>query len=368
MEVNSLLYILPALITAFAISYLSMPVIIRISNLKQLFSAPDGIRKLHHSMVPTLGGIGIFAAFIISFSIWGQAAELSSYPYFIAGLFLLFLIGVKDDIVILSPLKKLIVQILASVLLVVGGGMVLNHMGGLFGLGEIPWLVGVFLSVLILVAIVNAFNLIDGIDGLAGGVGIIGSSILGIWFWGAGYLPLALLSFSLSGALIGFLIFNMHPAKIFMGDTGAMATGFILGFLALEFLSINLVIGAEGWGMANAQVFAISILIIPIIDTLRVIFLRIQQNKNPMEADRNHIHHKLIDDLGMAPHFASFSLWLGNMIVIGVAFGLNHLNVNIHLILVLFFGFMILPVIRLTHFVIIKLVGSRTGTEKIYDL
>jgi len=222
MNLYDLMLIVPAVLTAYVISYISMPAVIRVAELKELIDSPDGKRKLQKRFVPTMGGVGIFAAFMISYSIWGQVVSLGSFPFFIAALLILFLMGVRDDIVELTPFKKFAIQIVASVILVFGGGISLGSFSGLFGIGELNLLAGSMASVIILVSIINAYNLIDGIDGLAGGVGVIASGILGIWFWGAGFLSLAILSFSLSGALIGFLSFNMYPARIFMGDTGAM--------------------------------------------------------------------------------------------------------------------------------------------------
>lgn len=348
MPVSDLFLIMPAVLTAFVICYVSIPVIIRIAGLKQLIDEPDASRKFHAQMMPTLGGIGIFAAFIVSFSVWGQAGALTSYPFFIAALFILFLVGVKDDIVVMEPVMKLFVQVGAALLLVVGGGVVITDFNGVLGLYEIPWVFGVMLSVLIVVAIVNSFNLIDGIDGLAGGIGVIASSIFGIWFWSAGFLSLAIMSFSLSAALIGFLAYNMHPAKIFMGDTGAMAVGFILGFLSLQFLALNIGLEGQAWHIPNAHVFAVAVLIIPITDTLRVIFLRFLKGKSPFTADRNHIHHKLTDT-GINDLYVSFFLWLANIIVIGIAYSVMHLEINVQLAIILLLGVSILPAIRFIY-------------------
>lgn len=346
MDLNSLLLILSAIITAFVISYISMPVIIRIAEMKNLIDAPDGERKLHKNIIPTLGGIGIFSAFIISFSIWGQAGGLESYPYFTASLFMLFLIGVKDDILVLSPLKKLLVQIVASALIVYGGNIAITSFGGLFGIHDLhPWGSFIF-SVIVMVAIINSFNLIDGIDGLAGGIGVVVSGIFGIWFWGAGFVSLSVLSFSLAAALLGFLTFNMHPAKIFMGDTGSMAVGFILGYMTIQFVTLNSAMQGMTGYVPNAHIFSIAVLIIPIIDTLRVFIIRLLNGQNPMIADRNHTHHVLLA-IGMSPHHASFILWIFNILIIGIAYQLAQINVNLQLAIVLLAGVLILPIIKI---------------------
>lgn len=348
MSAVDLFLILPAVFTAFIVCYLSMPVVIRVAEMKQLIDGPDGNRKIHNTLIPTLGGVGIFAGFIISFSIWGQAGEMISYPFFMAALFMLFLVGVRDDILVLDPLKKLSVQIASAFLLVLGGGVVLTDLGGFLGFYEISYLAGVMVSALILVAITNAINLIDGIDGLAGGIGVIVSSILGIWFWGAGFLTHAVLAFALAAALIGFLAYNMHPAKIFMGDTGAMAIGFILGYLALEFLLLNGGLAGQGWHISNAHVFILAALIVPIVDTIRVAMIRIVNGKNPFMADRNHIHHKLIE-LGQPQHYTAFSLWLANMFVIGLAYSISFLEVNLQIFIIMAAGFGILPILKVIY-------------------
>jgi len=345
MNIEFLMRVVPAVFTSVIVCFISIPVIIKIASVKQLLDEPDQNRKIHKEVVPTLGGIGIFAAFIISFSIWGNAASLESYPFFVAGLFMLFLAGIKDDILSLSPNKKLLIQLLAASELVFGGGVVLTNYGGVLGIYEVSWIVGALITVLSFVTLVNAHNLIDGIDGLAGGIGIVISSILGIWFWHTGFIALSVLAFSLSGALIGFLIFNIHPAKIFMGDTGSMAVGYIIAYLVIQFLISNNSLVNSSWHIENASVFAISLLIIPIVDTLRVVALRIGAGKSPFVADRNHTHHQLLD-VGMSPDIASFSLWMGNFALVSMGYFLNEINPNILLCLVLIGGFSILPITK----------------------
>jgi UDP-GlcNAc:undecaprenyl-phosphate/decaprenyl-phosphate GlcNAc-1-phosphate transferase len=363
MSAGDLFIIVPAVVTAFVICYLSIPVIIRVAEIKNLIDSPDNNRKLHSGIMPTLGGIGIFAAFIISFSVWGQAATLVSYPFFIAALFMLFLVGLRDDILMLDPLKKLIVQVASAVLLVLGGGVIITDLGGLFGFNAIPSFAGVILSVLILVTITNAMNLIDGIDGLAGGIGVIVAGIFGIWFWSAGFISLAILSFTLAGALTGFLVYNMHPARIFMGDTGAMAIGFILGYLTLEFLTLNASLAGGAWHIANAHILAVAILIVPVFDTVRVFLIRLTNGLHPFAADRNHIHHKLID-AGMPAHFASFSLWLANIFVIGVAYSISFMEINMQLAIILALGLAILPALKSIYILSLKVSGETQSIEE----
>jgi UDP-N-acetylmuramyl pentapeptide phosphotransferase/UDP-N-acetylglucosamine-1-phosphate transferase len=344
---------------------MAMPVIIKIASLKRLTDAPDNGRKRHTNIVPTLGGIGIFASFLISFSVWGEAGALQSYPFFVAALFMLFMIGVKDDILVLSPLKKLFVQLIAATELVLGGGVVFTHFDGLFGIQQIPWGLGVFITIVVFVIMVNAYNLIDGIDGLAGGVGMIISLILGGWFWLSGFDSMAILAIVLFGALLGFLVFNFHPAKIFMGDTGAMAVGFILTYMVFQFIILNNAHPDAAFYIGNAPVIAIALLIIPIVDTLRVFVLRLLAKRNPLKADYNHIHHELLKS-GFLTSTASTALWIGNIFAIVLAFYFDKLEANTLLIIVLLAGFMILPFFKFMHFLLLKLLpdGYVTHTSR----
>ena len=350
--------LLPALITAIVISLVAMPAIIKIASLKKLTDEPDGERKRHEHIVPTLGGIGIFASFLISFSVWGDAESLQSYPYFVAALFMLFLIGVKDDILVLSPLKKLLIQFIASAEIVIGGGVVLRNLEGLFGAHQIPWAVGVIITTLIIVIIINAYNLIDGIDGLAGGIGMIIAIIAGGWFLISGFSTMATLSFVLAGAIWGFLIFNFYPAKIFMGDTGAMAVGFILAYILLQFVTFNQTHPESAFHISNAPIYAVALFIIPVVDTLRVIVLRLISGKNPLVADYNHIHHAFIK-AGFSPHVAAAALWIGNLLIIGQAYYFSYLEPNILLLLILLSGFLILPVVNFVRFLLVKFLPDK---------
>lgn len=351
------LILLAALFTSIVISFVSMPTIIKIASLKKLMDEPDEDRKRHSETIPTLGGIGIFAAFLISFSIWGSAGSLESYPFFVAALFMLFLVGVKDDILVLSPMKKLLIQIFVGLEIVFAGGVMITSFGGVLGLYQTPWIIGALISVIIFVAVINAFNLIDGIDGLAAGVGLIVSFVLGSWFLFSGFNTLAILAFVLMGSLMGFMVFNFHPAKIFMGDTGAMAVGFILAYLVIQFILLNQANTASEFYINNAPVFALALLIIPVVDTLRVTVLRLIAGNNPFKADYNHVHHQFIND-GIAANFASPILWLGNIWVITLAYYLDYLNPNTLLVIVLIAGFLILPFSKFVYSQLLKYIPA----------
>ena len=357
MGVETIFWVLLAVVTSFLISYAFMPVIIKIAGLKELIDKPEDEKKVTVADVPKLGGMGIFGAFLIAFSIWGHANQLESYPFLVASLFMLILTGVNDDILELTTSKKLVIQFLASAEIVIAGNVLITNFGGLFGIYEIPFWIGAVITILVFVIFVNSFNFITGIDVLAGGVGIIISSIFGIWFFGAGFYSLAVLSFVLSGALLGFLIYNMHPSKVSLGDTGSLIIGFILAFIGIQFIKLNSTIPGTPWHVENSIIFALAVMIIPAMDIVRVLFIRLLTGKNPFASAYNHAHQKLMDS-GITQAFISVSFWTGNLLIIAVAYSISGMiDSSLLFIVVSVMGLMLLPVTKYMHRSIRALLG-----------
>jgi UDP-N-acetylmuramyl pentapeptide phosphotransferase/UDP-N-acetylglucosamine-1-phosphate transferase len=209
---------------------------------------------------------------------------------------ILFFLGIKDDLVDLRAWKKLAGQILAAVILVHLAGIKLTTFYGLFGFKTMSLPVSYIFSVFTIIVITNSFNLIDGIDGLAASIGIVGAITFGGWYYALGMTQYAILSFALIGSLLGFLWFNKTPAKIFMGDTGSMLVGLIVAILAIKFIdSIRILPRSHPYKILTVPVFTLSVLIVPLYDTLRVFLLRALKGKSPFSADRSHVHHLLVD-------------------------------------------------------------------------
>lgn len=295
-------------ITSFFVVLLATPSLIKVAKMKHLVDEPSEERKHHKSSKPTIGGIIIFAASIFSYALWfpwdnmsyfGSPAEFKEsvmeFKFFIAASILIFFIGVKDDIIGVAPVKKLVSHIIVGFILVLMADIRITGFHGLFGLGEIPYYASVSLSVFTYIVIVNAFNLIDGSDGLAAGVGFITSIFFGVWFYATAQLPLSLLSFILAGSLGAFLVFNFNPAKIFMGDSGSLFIGALTFVLAVKCVETNLEILPTMIPGLSAPVYTMAVLAYPLIDTLRVFTIRLSKGLSPFAPDRNHIHHKLID-------------------------------------------------------------------------
>ena len=286
---------LDVLLTAsvsFIISFLAIPVILQIADQKKLFDVPDE-RKVHTHPVASLGGVGIFGGFLLASLLSIQGHINPEFQYFFAAALVIFFLGLKDDLIVLSASKKFVGQMVAASILIHLGGIRLDSMHGLFGFEQLPEGFALALSYLTIIVVINSFNLIDGVDGLATSLGILTMLIFGTYFFMIGYQAYALLAFALTGSLVAFLIFNHHPAKIFMGDSGSLMIGLVNAILVIKFINVasepSVLVPVE-----SAVAIGFSILIVPLLDTLRVFAIRIFNGRSPFTPDRNHVHHLLL--------------------------------------------------------------------------
>jgi UDP-N-acetylmuramyl pentapeptide phosphotransferase/UDP-N-acetylglucosamine-1-phosphate transferase len=228
------LYPILSLLSALLVVNAVIPEVIRVAAAKGLFDVPGG-RKGHAAPTPTAGGIAIFMGVMVAAFGWGGSESLNTFQPLMLGMVVLFFLGLKDDLMGASAGFKLMIQLaLAAVL--VGGGMGLHAFWGMLGWHGLPLPLQYAASVLLVVLVTNAYNLIDGIDGLAGGIGLIASLCFGIIFMVRGEAAFAILAFALAGGLLAFLRYNFQPAKIFMGDTGSLVVGFLLSAMMLHLL------------------------------------------------------------------------------------------------------------------------------------
>ncbi|MBJ6308447.1 undecaprenyl/decaprenyl-phosphate alpha-N-acetylglucosaminyl 1-phosphate transferase, partial [Staphylococcus aureus] len=257
------------------------PIVIAISKRLNLVDKPN-FRKVHTKPISVMGGTVILFSFLIG--IWiGHPIETEIKPLII-GAIIMYVLGLVDDIYDLKPYIKLAGQI-AAALVVAFYGVTIDFislpMGTTihFGFLSIP------ITVIWIVAITNAINLIDGLDGLASGVSAIGLITIGFIAILQANIFITMICCVLLGSLIGFLFYNFHPAKIFLGDSGALMIGFIIGFLSLlGFKNITII----------ALFFPIVILAVPFIDTLFAMIRRVKKGQHIMQADKTHLHHKLL--------------------------------------------------------------------------
>ena len=290
-SINSII----VLITAFAVSSICVPLVIKLAIKKRLLGEYGEGRHVHKGFVPRLGGVAIFAGFMFSqlyFIIANYPAEYLSKSYFLLlfGVLLIFLLGILDDLVDIRAHLKFYVQILVSIILVWNADIRIVSLHGILGLETLPLWLSYSFSVLVITFFINAYNLIDGIDSLSSSVGIFVSICFGgVFLFNEAYIE-SVMAFSVFGSLLGFWFYNKPPAKIFMGDSGTLSMGLMMAFFAIKIA--NLPLDPDG---KVSPVFALVVLSYPIIDTLRVFTKRILSGKSPFTPDRNHIHHLLLD-------------------------------------------------------------------------
>lgn len=293
------------LILSFVFSCVFLPQIMKISKRKRLYDIPNS-RKSHEEKIPRLGGVAFFPSIALTMSLVVGYRYLIGFPlneqltgnilleflFLSAGCFFLFMVGIEDDLIGVRYRKKFLTQFLVTSLLPISG-FYLTNLYGLFGLYELPAYVGVPLTILLIVFITNAVNLIDGIDGLAAGGSIFSFVVIG-WMFGSKELWLySMLAFSAAGCLIPFLYFNIwaHKArKMFMGDAGSLSLGFLLSFLIIKFPAYI----SETEPDVKDLVIPFTLLFIPMFDACRVMIVRAIQHKPIFLADRNHLHHKCL--------------------------------------------------------------------------
>ena len=315
---------------SFLITYMSIPIIITVAEWKKLHDSP-GPRKLHNTPIPSLGGLGIFAGLALAILLFVPFMSAPEFQYFIASMLVIFFLGMKDDILVLTPIKKLLGQFIAAFIIMQKGGIKIHSMYGFFGFNELPEIMSVTFTIFTIIVIVNSFNLIDGVDGLAATLGIITTAAFGLFFYSAGDLPYALLGFITSGSLLGFLIFNQAPARIFMGDTGSLLLGLVNAILVIHFIS-SAAQPLAPIQLETSAAIGFSILMVPLFDTLRVFSLRVLKGRSPLSPDKNHLHHLLLD-LGFSHTAVTYTLAAANVLFILLAFVLQGLGTTFSILI-----------------------------------
>jgi len=336
--------ILVACMATVFIVYKLIPVLIKVAYIRELYDSPDGERKLHRSYISSLGGIAILTAFLIGITISGFADRLTGFSYLSTGLLILFFTGLKDDLIGLSPVKKLVIEILSVSMIIFGCNLFISDFGGVFGINSLPVYVTYPVTLFTIIVVMNAYNLIDGMDGLAGGIGAIASLFFAAGFMMAGDLPMAVLSGFTFFTLLGYLFHNFYPANIFMGDSGSLTVGLLLSFQAVQFINVGssdtLV---EYLNPAAAIVLPVAVLSVPLYDTIRVFTKRICNKQSPFSPGRDHVHHEFLS-MGFKQNQVSIILYL-NTILIGLTGVLlsNFLNINLAIAAVIFTSMLLMP-------------------------
>lgn len=286
--------------SAFVTTLICIPPLIAVIKKYRLYDVPNA-RKEHTAPVPTMGGAAIVAGMVTALGLWfpfsGNAATLS----FFFSLAVLMALGIMDDLKDLQAKYKFLVQTALACLIAVSG-IRITSFEGFLGIYELPLYSQYTFTILAITGITNAFNLIDGIDGLAGGLGFMSLLTMGLFLTISGDSNTALIAFALAGGLLGFLYFNLNPARIFMGDTGSLVLGFVIAVLGIRFLQIAHSGGYQP--VAHAPVLFTGLVLVPVFDTLRVFITRTWKGGSPFVADKTHIHH-LLTNQGFSHGFSS---------------------------------------------------------------
>ena len=311
----------------FFISYMitlrMIPVIIATVSFKKLHVQPNA-RSSHSSQTPTLGGVAFFGSLMISLFFMHYVDKTGIGYYIVAATTILFFMGLKDDLMVLTSKAKVILQSGAIFFLLFNQDLWLTNFHGFLGIYEIPYLISFPLTFFIVLYIINSYNLIDGIDGLAGMLGITISVIYGVLFYFSGLDYYFYICLVIIGYLIAFLRYNLSDdQKIFMGDTGSMITGLLLALLTLRFLTLNdAQLGNIKIKPENIFIVTLAILFFPTIDVLRVMVMRVINKRGPFSPDRCHLHHIFIDK-GLDHIMASITVTISSMLVFGLIYGTN---------------------------------------------
>jgi UDP-N-acetylmuramyl pentapeptide phosphotransferase/UDP-N-acetylglucosamine-1-phosphate transferase len=322
---------------AFVVSLSTFPAIFKVAIAKRLMDQP-GERSVHSKMTPTLGGVGIFISLVVVITTIGALLDTKILLLVLGSLTLLFFLGLKDDLLILSPRKKLIGQIVAASLLIVFTDTRILGLSGIFGITIMPYWLSVAFTLFVYVLVINAYNLIDGVDGLAGCLAAAGSAAFAFLFIKTNDITMSTLTVATIGALIPFLRLNFSKRKkIFMGDTGSMIIGFLIAFCSVRFLYTAQKSSTSEF-YDSAPILVLAIMFFPLLDTLRIFLIRLViLRKSPFSADQNHIHHRFLQ-LGFSHAQTTIYIVILNLLLIAFIYQIGHLDILYQVILLVVVG------------------------------
>ena len=287
-QTKMLAYVVLALLVALVVSFLMTPVVKTFAYKVGAIDVPKDARRMHKVPIPRLGGLAIFIGFMVSILLFSEITpELRSI---LLGAVIIVVLGVVDDIMALPAMLKFVVQIVAALIPATHGVTILAFSNPNIFSDNLYWVLGslsIPFTVLWIVAITNSVNLIDGLDGLANGVSAISATTMLVIALVSDQSAVAVVLAALVGACVGFMPYNMNPAKMFMGDTGATFLGYILATMSIQ--------GLFKYYAVISFVVPFLILGLPIFDTTFAFIRRIAHGQSPMHPDRSHLHHRLID-------------------------------------------------------------------------
>lgn len=298
---------------------------------------PGEKRKLHKTRVPNLGGLGIFIATCVTyFSFSDYDLTIRPDKLFSISTFLFFM-GIKDDMDGLKPWVRFLIEFICAFFIIFITDIRLVTLWGIFGIQELPIWLSYILTSFFIVGCLNAYNLIDGLDGLLGTLALLVAVCFGLIFEAANEWLWTLLCVAISGSLIGFLFFNWHPARVFMGNGGSLFLGTIIACLSLRVMQLP-PITYQNLNIIAPHTIAFSIIAIPLVDMVCVFVLRIAHGLSPFKADNRHIHHRILS-VGINHSQVTLILLAVNIVIICFAYFVQPLGALRSIVLTIIFAF-----------------------------
>ncbi|MBV9962927.1 MAG: undecaprenyl/decaprenyl-phosphate alpha-N-acetylglucosaminyl 1-phosphate transferase [Parafilimonas sp.] len=344
-----MIQVVAGIIIAYLVSYFLLPLVIRVAHDNQLYDIPDE-RKIHNHEVSSLGGIAIFTGIILSLLLVSDFSNYSTdFQYFIAAFFIIFILGLIDDIFFLKAWKKILGQLFVTAMLTIKGNLLITNFYGFLGIHELTHIESIYASFFTILLLINSFNLIDGIDGLAGSIGFTACLLFGTFFFINNDMAYAVLAFTVCGALLAFLMYNFPPAKIFMGDSGSTLIGLMSAILAIKFIEDRSI--HHYFDDQAIPAIAFGFLLMPLMDVLRVFAIRISKKQSPLSPDRNHFHH-LLQNKGLSHTEITITMVTAQFLF--VALTLLMRNIALHIILAAQFTLYFSSVYVLKRFIPIR--------------
>ena len=331
--------VIVALILSLSVSIFVTYNIIRLSKNLGWGDDPSEKRKIHKYKVPNLGGVAVFIGTMVSYFAFSDYANIIRPDKLFSISIFLFFLGLMDDMKGVSVKSRFIIQFVCALFIIYITDLRVVTLWGIFGVNALPIIPSYIITSIFIVGCINAYNMIDGLDGLLGSISLIGAICFGFMFNFSGEWLWTLLCVSICGSLLGFLVFNWSPARIFMGNGGALFLGTILACFALRVMQLNSITFYDIY-ISMPHTMAFSIIAIPIIDMVTVFGLRIYHKRSPFKADNRHIHHRLIG-MKLSHSQASFVLVFLNILIIFFAYNVQNTGALRSLIFTVFFCFLL---------------------------
>jgi UDP-GlcNAc:undecaprenyl-phosphate/decaprenyl-phosphate GlcNAc-1-phosphate transferase len=295
-------------------------------------------RKIPGVKKPDLGGVTIFASLMLTCFLFLPAGSIHELKFIITGVFVLFMMGLADDLTGISPVVKFGGQLVVSTMATLFGGFRFTSFYGFLNIYEIPFIASMIISIFFIILLVNSFNFMSGFNRLAGSLSLLLCLAFAGLFWKMGQTVFLYLAIGLCGCLTGFVFYNRAPVKIIMGNNGSMFTGFFIAVFAIRFVEMNKLTTANlpGSPMMAAPALLLGLLVIPVFDTLRCLFVRILNRKSSFYPYRNHIHYRL-RAVGLSDLQSTCILLLVNALSLCGMYFLRHLGMNMLLLILTVF-------------------------------